>query len=155
MTVRRIYRMFLEGYSLNAIADALNQEGVCGVRGESKWCATTLTRVLQNEKYKGSLLMQKTYTTSYLTKHHAVNTGQLAQYFIEDNHEPIIPRETWEAVRQEMARLRAFRKKYGLRGLNGGGRTSAFLSRFFCETCGHTMQRIYRTGVKVTVQNLF
>ena len=91
--------------------------------------------------------MQKTYTTSYLTKRHVVNTGQLARYFIDDNHEAIIQRETWEAVQQELARLRAFRKKHGLRGLNGG-RSSAFLSRFFCETCTHPMQRIYRVGVR-------
>lgn len=147
VTVRRIYRMFLEGFSLHAIADVLNCESIPGVRGEPRWCATTITRLLENEKYKGSMLMQKTYTTNYLTKRHARNTGQLEQYYIEQNHPAIIDPEEWEAVQQEIARRREFRKKHRLRDLNGG-RTSAFQSRFFCRKCASSMQWVYRRGMK-------
>ena len=146
-TVRQIFRMYLEGFSLRAIASELNRCNVPGVHGEARWCAVTISRMLQNEKYKGSLLMQKTYTVNYLTKHQAVNRGQCEQYYIEDDHEPIIDPDEWEAVQQETERRRQFREKHGIRGLYGRG-DSAFYSKLFCSRCGSRMQRIYRAGVR-------
>lgn len=143
--VHRIYRMYLEGYSLNGIAKRLNEEGVPGVHGEAAWCATTICRLLENELYKGALLMQKTFTANYLTKQHIRNTGQLDQYYVENDHHPIVSPEIWEAVQEETARRRRFREKYGLRGLNGGGK-SPFTDRFFCEKCNRRMARIFRKG---------
>ena len=148
VTVRRIYRMYLEGYALNRIATVLNQEGVTGAKGEAKWCGSTIKRLLQNEKYKGALLMQKTFTANYLTKQHIRNTGQLAQYYIEQNHPPIISPEVWEATQEEIDRRKAFRDKHGLRGMSGNG-NSPFYSRFFCKGCGGRMQRIFAKGVSV------
>ena len=144
--IRRIYRMYLEGYALNRIASIMNEEDVPGVKGEAKWCGTTISRILQNEKYKGSLLMQKTFTANYLTKQQIRNTGQLAQYYIEQNHPAIILPEEWDAVQEEIARRKAFREKHGLRGLSGSNH-SPFYSRFFCKRCGNRMQRIYSRGV--------
>lgn len=147
-TIRRIYRCYLEGWSLNAIARDLNADGVPGVRGEPKWCGNTISRILANEKYKGALLMQKTFTANYLTRQHVTNTGQLAQYYVADNHTAIIPPDEWEAAQEETARRRAFREAHGLRGLSGGsGSGSPFYSRFFCRCCDSRMQRIYRRGV--------
>ena len=144
--VRRIYRMFLEGYSLNRIASVLNTEGVPGVHGIPKWCATTIDRILQNEKYKGALLMQKTFTANYLTKQHVPNTGQLTQYYIEENHPPIIEKEEWEAVQEEIERRRKFREDHKLRGLSGGGEPP-FYGLIFCSKCNEKLQRIYKKGV--------
>lgn len=144
--VRRIYRCYLEGYSLGSIARTLNEDGIPGVRGKPKWCGNTISRVLANEKYRGSLLMQKTFTASFLTKQHIPNTGQLAQYYIEDDHPAIIPPDIWEAAQEETARRRAFRAEHGLRGLSGAG-GSPFYSRIFCRQCGQRLQRIYHHGV--------
>lgn len=148
--VRRIFRMYLEGLSLNAIAGSLNRDEIKGVRGDVKWCATTIGRVLENEKYKGSLLMQKTFTTNYLTKRNAKNTGQLTQYYVEQNHPAIIPPEEWEAVQQEIRRRRASRQKYGIRGLGAGG-GSPFLSRLFCAECERAMRWLFQKGMKRAV----
>lgn len=145
--VRLVYRLFLEGFSLSGIATALNRDGIPGVHGEANWCATTIGRLLENEKYKGALLMQKTFTVNYLTKQHVRNTGQLDQYYIENNHPAIIPPEEWEAVQEEIGRRRQFRQKHGLRGLSGGV-ASPFYARLFCEKCNGKMQRIYRKGVR-------
>lgn len=146
-TVRRIFRMYLEGFSLGAIAGTLNRENIPGVHGEAKWCAVTIDRMLGNEKYKGDLLMQKTFTANYLTKHQIRNTGQVDQYYIENDHPPIIPPEEWEAVQEEKARRKEFCAKYGLRGLCRPG-ASPFYGRLFCEKCGSVHYRIYRRGVK-------
>lgn len=144
--VRRIYRMFLEGYALGGIARSLNEEGVVGVRGAPRWCGTTISRILQNEKYKGALLMQKTFTASYLTRQQVRNTGQLPRYYIEEDHPPIVSPELWEAAQEEIARRREFRARHGLRGTDGAGK-SPFYARFFCRNCDTKFQRIWRKGV--------
>lgn len=146
-TVRRVYRAFLEGFSLSGIAKLLNSEDVPGALGEANWCATTVGRLLENEKYKGALLMQKTFTANYLTKQHIRNTGQLNQYYIAENHPAIIPPEVWDAVQEEIARRRAFREAHGIRGMSGSS-TSPFYARLFCGDCGSKLQRIYQKGVR-------
>ena len=146
ITVRRIYRSFLEGYSLQAIARMLNQDNVPGVHGEAKWCAITISRMLENEKYKGALLMQKTFTANYLTKQHIRNTGQLDQYYIESNHPAIIPPEIWEAVQEEIRRRRKFREDHEIRGISGKY-NSPFYAKIICQHCGKKLQRIYKHGV--------
>lgn len=146
-TVRRIYRLFLEGWSLGGIARALNSEGVPGVHGEPRWCAVTVTRLIGNEKYKGALLMQKTFTANYLTKQHIPNTGQLNQYYVEHDHPPIIDPEEWEAAQEELARRRSFREAHRLREL-GGGAESGFHGRLFCAVCGGTLGRSCPAGAR-------
>ena len=145
--VKRIYAMFLEGYSLNRIAKVLNDEGIKGVRNETKWCAVTLDRRLKNEKYNGSILMQKTFTSNYLTKQHTVNKGQLNQYYIENDHEAIIPKEIWKAVQEETERRKQFIINHNLRGLSRNS-NSAFYAKVFCNKCNYPFQRIYKYGVK-------
>jgi len=49
--------------------------------------------LLRNEKYIGDVLLQKTYTVDFLTKKRVPNAGIVPQYYVENNHEPIIPRE--------------------------------------------------------------
>ncbi|MBQ7604337.1 MAG: recombinase family protein [Clostridia bacterium] len=147
--VRKAYRLFLEGASLNGIAAELNREGVPGTRGAPKWCAATVGRMLENEKYKGAVMMQKTFTASYLTRRRVKNTGQLNRYYVENDHPAIIDPETWEAAREETARRREFREKHGLRGLDGGG--SPFYARLFCERCGVKLERVFNRGMKRAV----
>ena len=52
--------------------------------------------MLRNEKYMGDVLLQKTYTSDFLSKKKVKNLGELPQYYVENNHEPIIPRETFQ-----------------------------------------------------------
>ena len=42
--------------------------------------------MLQNEKYKGDALLQRTYTVDFLKKKRIDNDGQVNQYYIEQNH---------------------------------------------------------------------
>lgn len=145
--VRRIYREFLEGFSLTMIAGRLNKDGVPGVYGRPRWCANTISRILSNEKYKGALLMQKTFTANYLTKQCLKNTGQLNQYYVEHAHPAIIDPELWEAAQQEIIRRQTFIREHNLRGMFGAGADSPFYARLFCAHCSLTMQRVYHKGV--------
>lgn len=63
--------------------------------------------MLANEKYMGDALMQKTYTVDFLTKKKVMNRGGVPQYYIEDNHEAIIPKELFHRVQEEKARRTA------------------------------------------------
>lgn len=101
-TVRRIYRMFIEGKSQSTIASALTKEGVPTPSGKTKWQYNVVDSILRNEKYKGSALLQKKYTVDFLTKKLKKNNGEVAQYYVEDSHPAIINPDEWELVQAEL-----------------------------------------------------
>jgi DNA invertase Pin-like site-specific DNA recombinase len=126
--IRRIYRLFLQGMTQSKIARMLTEEKILSPGGKTKWHATTVKSILQNEKYRGSALLQKFYTVNYLTKKKKVNEGEVPQYYVENSHEAIIEPETFELVQAEFRR----REK-------AGKYTSAincFASRITCGGCG-------------------
>ena len=105
--VRRIFRLFLEGNSSYKIKRILEADGIPTVTGNTEWQATVIDKMISNEKYMGDALMQKTYTVDYLTKKKVLNKGIVPQYYIEDNHEAIIPKELFNRVQEEKARRAA------------------------------------------------
>ena len=138
--VRRIYRDFLEGWTVSEISRRLNAEGVCGVHGKASWFPITIERVLRNEKHVGDLLMQKTYTSDFLTKKQTENNGELEQYYVKDNHTGIISREEWDAVQLELERREAFRELHGIHTI-GSCNDDPLYSHVFCGTCGGKLVR--------------
>ncbi len=74
--------------------------------------------MLQNEKYAGDLLMQKTYTVDFLTHSRRWNDGTVDQYHVKNAHEAIISREEWDAVQMEIARREAFKKEHGIHDIS-------------------------------------
>ena len=111
--VQRIFRDYLDGYSPKHIAERLKAEGVNGdkttVGGtvfKRNWNCQGIEYLLQNEKFSGDLLLQKYYTVDFLTKKVAPNYGQLPQYYVENSHTPVIPKEVFQQVQAEMARRR-------------------------------------------------
>lgn len=82
--VRQIFRDFLQGETPESIARSLKEEGVPGWNGKANWYPTTIQRMLQNEKYMGDALIQKTYTVDFLTKKRSENQGQVNQYYSGD-----------------------------------------------------------------------
>ncbi|HEN9904499.1 TPA: recombinase family protein [Streptococcus agalactiae] len=124
-TVRYIFQQALIGKSPYHIAKDLTEQVIPSPSGKSHWNATTIKRMLRNEKYKGDALLQKTYTTDFLTKKKNINRGELPQYYVENNHEAIVDRETFDAVQQVLE--------------NKGGKSSTtiFSSKLVCGDCGH------------------
>jgi len=127
-TVRLIFRLYLEGLSSYAIAKELMRQGIKTAGGKSQWYSGTIRGILQNEKYTGDALLQKTYSTSFLTKKIKKNTGEIPQYYVEGNHEAIIDHATFVLVQDEMKR----RKKNG--GRYSG--ISIFSNKIKCGQCG-------------------
>ena len=104
--VKRIYREYLEGASLDGIAKGLEADGILTGAGGSRWHTSTLRQILTNEKYMGDALLQKTCTIDVLNKTRVKNNGIAAQYYVEDDHEAIIPKELYMRVQEEMVRRR-------------------------------------------------
>ncbi|QNO17863.1 recombinase family protein [Caproicibacterium amylolyticum] len=96
-TVREIYRDYLSGMGMLAIVKKFRARGVFISKGG-------VSGILRNEKYIGSMLLQKTFVRDHLTKKKMKNTGQLPQFFVEDSHEAIIDRDTWDAVQDKIDR---------------------------------------------------
>ncbi len=101
--VRRIYGLFLQGRSPYAIARLLTTEGVPSPGGKKTWAGGTVKSILTNEKYKGDALLQKVYTVDFLSKKKKRNEGEVPQYYVEGNHQAIIPRKEFEEVQRQMA----------------------------------------------------
>lgn len=66
--VKRIYREYLEGLSMDKIAAGLERDGILTGTGGTRWHTSTINKILRNEKYIGDTLLQKTYTTDFLNK---------------------------------------------------------------------------------------
>ena len=143
--VRRIFAHYLMGYSVARICRDLMEDGVPTARGGGKWCDTTVRNILQNEKYIGDAILQKTFSADLFDDRQQIkNEGQLPKYYVHDCHPAIIDRDTFQRVQEEMARRSSLRKtsdkakteqgkysgKYALGGL------------LVCGECGSPYRRV-------------
>lgn len=120
--------LFIEGKTPCTIAKILTEEGIKTPGGKDKCGSTVIESILTNEKYKGSALLQKTFTVDFLEKKMKTNEGEVPQYFIEHSHDAIIPPEDWELVQVEIARRKSLGRKYS--------GNSVFGARLVCGDCG-------------------
>jgi DNA invertase Pin-like site-specific DNA recombinase len=147
--VRRIFRLYLEGSSVIQIAKLLESEGITTVTGATKWWDSTINKMLSNEKYMGDVLQQKTYTIDFLTKKRVKNDGIVPQYYIEDDHEAIIPKELFYQVQEEKARRASLSKTAAARRAKQEQEKekSKYSSKFalsdimVCKECGQPYRR--------------
>lgn len=98
--VRKIFDLYIQGSGVRKIKRYLEDHGIKTVTGKTEWSTSTIDRMLNNEKYVGEVRMQKTYISDFLTGKREKNEGQLDTYLIENAHEPIIDRETFELVQK-------------------------------------------------------
>lgn len=123
--VRYIFHQLLLGNNPNKIARELTAQGIPTPQGKSKWSYGTVKRMLRNEKYKGDALLQKSFTTDFLTKSTKPNEGELPQYYVENNHAAIIKREVFDLVQVELDKLEKKRQT-----------SNIFTGKLICDSCG-------------------
>lgn len=92
-TVRLIYDLFLAGYSQKEIAAILTNLSLPTAKGNVEWTATTVSGICRNERYCGDIIMQKSFTPSFLTHQSKRNVGQRRLYYEAEHHEGIVSRE--------------------------------------------------------------
>jgi hypothetical protein len=146
--VKRIFQEYLEGKSIGRIARGLEEDRIKTVTGLDKWHPGTIDKMLSNEKYCGDACMQKTYTIDFLTKKKVTNHGYAPQYYIEDNHEAIIPKELFHQVQVEKAGRASLNKSAVIRKANKEKKEKSKYSSLYiltelliCAECGHAYRR--------------
>lgn len=125
--VRKIYGLFLQGRSPYQIAKLLTEHGIPTPGGKTVWSKTVIQSILTNEKYKGDALLQKVYTTDFLSKKKKKNEGEVPQYYVKGNHEAIIPPAVFDFVQTQMQ---------SRSGENRHSGVSIFSGKIKCGDCG-------------------
>lgn len=140
--VRRIYREYLDGYSGDKIAAGLERDGILTGAGNPHWHTSTIAKILRNEKYMGDALLQKTYTVDYLSKKRIKNNGIMPQYYVENDHEAIIPKEIFMRVQDELVRRRLVKVSPNGRK-HGFSSNHVFSQMIVCGECGELFRRVH------------
>ena len=125
--VRLIYNWYLQAYSHYKIAEKLTELGIKTPAGKDKWYCSSVLSILKNEKYKGDALLQKEYTTDFLTKKRKKNNGEIPQYYVEGHHEGIVTPEEFDLVQAEILRRKEMGRDSGV---------ALFSSTIKCGECG-------------------
>lgn len=128
--VKRIFRNFLDGKSRLETEREFAAEGI-KTRNGCRWVDSNIKSVLTNVHYTGCLLLQKYYNEDALTHRQVMNKGELPQYLVENAHEAIIDKETFDYVQAEMSRRKAL-GPLANKSLN----TICFTGKIKCPSCG-------------------
>lgn len=142
-TVKMIYSMFLDGYSMKSIKDILESRDLLTPTGKKIWSESLVRSILQNEKYVGDALLQKTYTVDCISHKVVKNHGERPMYLVTDHHAPIIERDTYNRVQQELAR-RGSKRKVSDKTITEQGKYSskyALTELLICGKCGTPYRR--------------
>ena len=142
--VRKIYDLFLSGTPVRGIQEYLNENAVPNINSEPKWARSAIDSILTNEKYCGDVLLQKTYIDDCINKKVKKNTGQLPMYLVQNHHEGLISRETFDAAQAELAHRSAGKspsKKNAPTGRSRYNSKYALSDRLYCGECGTRYQR--------------
>ncbi len=147
--VKEIYRRYLDGMSLRQIADTLNSRGIKTKHKNTAWTPETVKGILKNEKYSGDAILQKTYVTDCITKTTRKNNGELPMYIVKNHHDPIISRNDFNRVQEEMARRSAKRTIAEKLTKTEQGKYSAkyaLSELLICGECGTHYRRVTWTA---------
>ena len=113
------------------IASELREAGFRTYSGDVIWNSSHIIRILRNEKYVGDLIQKKTITRDYLTHAKTTNKGEEEMIIIRDHHEPIIERELWEAVQEELQKRNRNNNQTA-----GHSNRHIFSGKMICGECG-------------------
>lgn len=134
--VREIFSMYMTGFGPKEISRVLRERGIKGLRG-SPMSANTVTHIIRQEKYMGDSILQKTFTADHISHLKVVNRGERDRYYAEETHPPIITKEEFDEVQEEIER----RKNAGSLECNWKIVKSPFTSKVICSECGRTFRR--------------
>lgn len=138
--VRFIFREYAEGKRSAEIANELMSMGAKRRNGSTVWTRNHVYQILRNEKYVGDAILQKTYTVNCITHDRKKNRGQKPMYLIQNCHDAIVDRQTYDIVRLELEK----RKRDSKKGKNETGKylTKYCMSRLLiCPYCGGFYKR--------------
>lgn len=139
--VRWIFNRYNQGYGAYTIAKDLTRLGKKNKKGIVKWTDSGIRGIISNEKYKGDLLLGKTFTVDPLTKRRLDNMGEEDQFYIKNHHEAIVSEEEWNMA-QEIRKSRYGKNTSIIEGTREKqSRKFAFSSMCECAYCGTKFSR--------------
>ena len=141
--IRMIFTDYISGMSKQAISNKLNTMNI-PTRLGFEWQPNAIGYILSNEKYVGDMLLQKFFRLNHISKRKCPNKGELPMYFVQDCHEPIIDRSTFEQVQVEIQR-----RTEHLKPRTDNRTTYPFTGKIVCGKCGKNYRRkIAASGTK-------
>ena len=136
-TVRLIFDLYVNsGMGAIAISKEFENRGISTCSGNMRWKASTILKILRNEKYIGTLKQKKQITTDYLSHKKKRNEGEEKFITIENNHTPIIDKEMFDRAQKELEKRRktaAEKGRYSNR--------YPFSGKIKCAYCNSTFKR--------------
>lgn len=132
--VRLIYKLYLYGMTPRRIRLSLEEQQIPSPERKERWHESTILSILRNEKYKGDALLQKTFTTDFLTKKKKCNDGELPKYYVSQSHDAIIPPPIHDHVQTQLSYNSENHYRRGL---------SLFRGKVRCGCCGGTYVKRY------------
>ena len=153
--VKKIFQLFLEGKGKISIAMILNREGVLcpseykkqnglnynngqKLSGTQYWTYATIHRMLNNEIYIGNMVQHKNNRSNFRNKA-SLTVDKDEWIVVENTHEPIIDKETWDLVQDLLKR--------DTRVVDFKSNVSLFAGFIKCADCGRALCRTVRNEV--------
>lgn len=136
--VRQIFQWYLAGIGKQRIARMLNESGLGKRYNYPIWYSMTVDYILNNERYMGDCLLQKSYMSDTLPFHKVKNRGEKTLYYVEHSNPPLVSREAFQAARAlRDSRAREYRPK----------EERPLTKKLRCPVCGHHYRRIVSNGI--------
>ena len=134
--IERIFREYLSGKGYGKIAEELNAEKIV----DRIWNVAAIKYILNNERYVGDSLLQKTYTPQIFPLRNRRNYGQVDKYYVFNTHQPMIDRELFDAVKGKLEKQRMEAKTSQF------NQNSVFSQKIKCGDCGYIYKRKMSSG---------
>lgn len=135
--IRHIFESYANGDSADRIVEDLNAKGIASPRNGTAWSKNVVLEILKNEKYVGDALLQKTYVADFMNHTRKTNVdAKIDKYYKRDNHEPIVDRDTYNAVQRIQAMQASWK----------GAVIFPYYDFLRCPCCGKPMVKVWIAG---------
>ena len=105
-TVRLIFDLYLSGLGIRSIQYEIERLGRLTSTGKSSWFPATISHVLRNPFYCGTMVYRKEYVPDYLEQKKVRNRGEVEQIVVEGSHVPIVTKEEFNRVQERLCKNR-------------------------------------------------
>ncbi len=143
-----IFNMFLAGMTAEGISNVLKAEKIKVPGKELNFSKKMILGILQNEKYCGDCILQKTVTVDCISKTRKKNEGEAPMYLVENSHPAIVSREVFNRVQEEISRRKALPPQSKKKAVTASGKYSkyALTEVLKCGECGSRYKRVTWTS---------
>ncbi len=128
--VRFMYHAFADGMTLTEISEELAAQGIFNRKG-LPFGKSSIMRILDQEKYRGFSILQRTFVDDHITHRKLMNHGQFPRFEVQGTHPVIIDEQLHQKVEAERERRRQA-------GAVRWRRATCFTGKIVCGHCGST-----------------